>query len=69
MILGIIKRQMEGQGREMWVSKKWKPYLFLCQRGSSRISLCKGDNELNLGRMEHLTVAGSLTMFTDLGSL
>lgn len=52
----------------LWVDERWKPYLFLCQRASSRISLWEDDRELNLGRMEHLTVAGSLTMLTDLGS-
>lgn len=49
-----------------WVDERWKPYLFFCQRASSRIFLQEDDSGLNLGRMEHLTVAGRLT---DLGSL
>lgn len=51
-----------------WVGERWKLYLFLCQGGSSKILLGE-DDELNLGKMEHLIVAVSLAMVTDLGPL
>lgn len=52
-----------------WVDERWKLYLLLCQGGSSSISLREDDSELNLGKIEHLTVAVSLAMVSDLGPL
>lgn len=52
-----------------WVDERWKLYLLLWQGGRSRISLREDDNELNLGKIEHLTVAVSLATVTDLGPL
>lgn len=66
-MLDVIKRKVRlGKGM-WWVGERWKLHLFLCQGGSSRISLREDDNELNLGKMEHLTVAVSLGTVIDLG--
>lgn len=70
-MLDVIERQMEGHAGEgmWWVGERWKLYLFLCQGGSFRISLGEDDNELNLGKMEHLPLLNSLQLLTDLGPL